>query len=195
MNEQSVQSVQGQGNTIPGPNRRPLVQSASNRWCFTLNNWTEEEYVQIVQSFSQGGHNYVIGKEVGENGTPHLQGYVEVKDKKRVRWTCFRLSERIHWEKCKGDRASNVRYCSKENDYEHSSELKPEKPRRELVKMEYSFLNEKQRKIADRFTNFEDPLWGRYIYWFWESEGNWGKSVLATYLIDQCGAIEVGCGS
>jgi hypothetical protein len=82
MNEQNVQSVQGQGNTIPGPNGRPLVQSASNRWCFTLNNWTEEEYVQIVQSFSQGGHNYVIGKEVGENGTPHLQGYVEVKDKK-----------------------------------------------------------------------------------------------------------------
>jgi hypothetical protein len=68
---------------------------------------------------------------------------------------------------------------------------KEKKPRRDLVKMEYDMLNDKQKKIADWFAEPEDPLWGRTIYWLWEPEGNWGKSVLATYLIDQKNAIEV----
>jgi hypothetical protein len=31
--------------------------------------------------------------------------------------------------------------------------------------MEYNFLNEKQKVIADKFKEPEDPLWGRKIYW------------------------------
>ncbi len=42
---------------------------------FTLNNYTELEFTQLLKSFAE--YKYVIGKEIGEEcGTPHLQGYV-----------------------------------------------------------------------------------------------------------------------
>jgi len=62
---------------------------------------------------------------------------------------------------------------------------------REVVKMEESMLRPEQLAIANRFKEFEHPLWGRKIYWFWESKGNWGKSITATYMIDNMNATEV----
>ena len=55
----------------------------SKYWCFTLNNYTDED----VDGVDAWEYDYVIfGKEVGDNGTPHLQGYVECKTKKRLTW-------------------------------------------------------------------------------------------------------------
>lgn len=45
----------------------------SKHWCFTLNNWTVEELEQIEQIVQQCCDKWIIGKEVGEEGTPHLQ--------------------------------------------------------------------------------------------------------------------------
>ena len=42
---------------------------------FTVNNYTEADFNRLL---SHEHFKYVIiGKEVGENGTPHLQGYAE----------------------------------------------------------------------------------------------------------------------
>ena len=41
---------------------------------FTLNNYTDVEYDRIVYFCSDKKYS-IIGKEVGQNGTPHLQGY------------------------------------------------------------------------------------------------------------------------
>lgn len=52
-------------------------------------------------------------------------------------------------------------------------------------------LRKDQLEIVDKFIEDEDPKWGRMIYWYWEPIGNWGKSIMATYMIDQMGALEV----
>lgn len=45
-----------------------------SRVVFTLNNWTDEEYQYLAEVFAPQTKWMVIGKEVGENGTRHLQG-------------------------------------------------------------------------------------------------------------------------
>lgn len=83
----------------------------SKYWCFTLNNYTMEHLEHLEHSLSKD--LYIIGKEVGESGTKHLQGYIEFH--KRVRPVEHIGIKEIHWERTKGSREDNIRYCSKDN--------------------------------------------------------------------------------
>lgn len=56
----------------------------SRYWCFTLNNYTAEDVEQLSSQIT--GLDYIVfGKEVGESGTPHLQGYCEVASNKTIK--------------------------------------------------------------------------------------------------------------
>lgn len=105
-----------------GSSKRSTTQtvrgSPACRWCFTVNNWTEEEYGQIC-SFTEDKVKYlIIGKEVGSGGTPHLQGFVNFKKKLR-RDTLKKLPgfTRAHVEPAKGSDLENQRYCRKQGKY------------------------------------------------------------------------------
>jgi len=171
----------GGGNTNSPPGKQI---SPSKYWCFTFNNYGENDLDQIVQTFESMNCKYIVGKEIGEeNGTPHLQGYVE--SPKKIRGTGFKLSKKIHWEKRKGTRLNNLVYCSKEKEYK-TNMIVP----RPLQKIEKTDLREEQIEIANLFTKPEEKF-GRKIYWYWESVGAWGKTILATYMVDQMGAIVI----
>lgn len=81
-------------------------------WCFTLNNYTEGE----VKSIDEVECRYMIyGREVGEEGTPHLQGYVYFQCQKTGS-AVKKLLPRAHLEVAKGNPEQNVQYCSKQGD-------------------------------------------------------------------------------
>lgn len=63
-------------------------------WCFTLNNYTDEE----VDQFKAFTCRYIVfGFEVGEVcGTPHLQGYIELDSNKRLS-AMKKINARAHW--------------------------------------------------------------------------------------------------
>ena len=88
--------------------------SPAKRWCFTLNNYDDDDISSISSKFRDYCDVALFGAEVGEEGTPHLQGYCEFTIKCRPK--SHGLSERIHWEKCKGNRDANIKYCSKDGD-------------------------------------------------------------------------------
>jgi hypothetical protein len=92
-------------------------------WCFTLNNWTDSEYGALVQRFSESGDEYffIVGKEVGESGTPHLQGYIEKRTGRFRPLPKFQVlrdgKNAVHFERAKGNRKQNFKYCSKDDNF------------------------------------------------------------------------------
>lgn len=86
--------------------------------CFTYNNYTPLVETICRQSVGEVGIKYLIfGREVGESGTPHLQGYMQVNHDKFDRLK-RRFGNSIHLEKQKGDSREAADYCKKEGDFE-----------------------------------------------------------------------------
>ncbi|WGN90621.1 replication associated protein [Banfec circovirus 2] len=85
------------------------------RWCFTINNYTAAEE-EAVRGLAADAKYLICGREIGENGTPHLQGYVNLKKTCRMSSLKARLGGRGHFEPARGDDSSNRDYCSKGGD-------------------------------------------------------------------------------
>lgn len=86
------------------------MSKPSRSWCFTLNNPTESE----IEFFMNLQCNQcVIGKEEGDSGTPHLQGYIVWSKSTRIS-ALKKLSPRAHWEPTRAAEAA-ANYCMKEN--------------------------------------------------------------------------------
>lgn len=158
--------------------------------CFTLNNYTEEQLVKLKRSMKLLCKKGIFQEEIGENGTPHLQGFVNLTKAGRP-ITLFAIPQ-IHWEKAKGNDEANFRYCSKQETRKantvpykigafNMSELRhvPDDklhPWQLLVKQ--SLLSQKgkpQRKCP----------------WYWD-DGNTGKSTLVRNMLCTEGCLIVG---
>lgn len=94
---------------------------SAKHWCFTINNYTEDEFTQLVtlgESIPSPQIKYlIIGKEQGEQGTPHLQGYIALVKKKRLNPVKALVGQRAHLEVARGSPSQNIEYCSKEGQH------------------------------------------------------------------------------
>lgn len=90
------------------------TKMVSRSWCFTLNNYTAEEELYIKNEWTKLATLLVFGKEVGKEGTPHLQGTVCFKQTMRLSGVKA-LCGRSHWEVTKSMRGS-IKYCEKDGD-------------------------------------------------------------------------------
>lgn len=87
----------------------PAIQS--KRYQFTWNNYSDED-VALCKSFFDCFCVYgVYAKERGEEGTPHLQGYFELKNKTTIVGLKKKFSPKIHMEMAQGTAAENIGYC------------------------------------------------------------------------------------
>lgn len=100
-----------------------VQMSQSRRYCFTLNNYTVEEYNGITGASGDNLVRFIIvGKETGQSGTPHLQGYVEFTRPVRINRVKTLLgTQRVHLEAARGSAESNIDYCSKEDNDPYQS--------------------------------------------------------------------------
>lgn len=59
----------------------------------------------------------IFGRETGENGTPHLQGYIAFFKPQRIN-SVIKALPGCHIEIAQGNEQQNFDYCSKQGDYE-----------------------------------------------------------------------------
>lgn len=153
------------------------------KWCFTLNNYTEDElnaYIQLLDSRSQ----YVIGKEVGEEGTPHLQGYFECKSPKKFSMVKRWLGDRAHIEKAKGSQEQNYKYCTKDGEFVTNIDNRSPQEVEDAAILEEEYgdvvWKDWQTQIIGLLSSVPSR---RLIHWFYDRKGNTGKSFLCKYLM------------
>lgn len=156
-------------------NTRPV--SKGRKWCITMNNYTTDEYDNMEMHFKKKCWIYIIGKEVGTNGTAHLQVYVETKNAIHFN-SLKKLFPRAHIEKAKGNKEQNRKYCSKDSDFITNIEI-PKEPKPLIDPLAGKELYEFQQEIIEMVKGEPDD---RKVYWYWDIKGCKGKTTLAKHL-------------
>jgi hypothetical protein len=91
-------------------------ESRAKHWCFTLNNHTPADIDRLKALEQNVQVDYAIfGEEVGENGTPHLQGFISFAACERfgsvlatVGQSHLTVTRRI---------GASIKYCKKDGKY------------------------------------------------------------------------------
>lgn len=95
----------------------------SKGWCFTLNNYSEFELVDVENLSMDPNVQYIVwGKEKGQLGTPHLQGFVRFKNafaSSKIR----NALPRAHVEIQRGTNQQAADYCKKDGEFTEIGEL------------------------------------------------------------------------
>lgn len=85
------------------------MNKSCKTWDFTINNYTDKD-LSVLRSWEDDVGRLVVAKEIGDEGTPHLQGRVTFKRSYRLSGL-KKLHSKAHWEEtsCKQD----FLYCKK----------------------------------------------------------------------------------
>lgn len=165
-----------EGNTSPSSSSTSTKECRN--WFFTWNNYTEQDFEDIKAWLSTvKTKKYVLGKEVGKEGTPHIQGCIMfVSSKKfsslKAKWP------KVHWEKTISAQAA-IDYCKKEGDFCEKKTL--EEQYDDYMLKIYSDVEWRpwQQDIINLLGEMPSS---RTVNWYWEGEGNIGKSFMTKYI-------------
>lgn len=91
------------------------------RYCFTLNNYTQADEVKLSEI--ETAKYLIYGRETGDSGTPHLQGFVIFSNSVSFATAKNRLGDRVHLEETKGTSQQAADYCKKDGDFVEYGEL------------------------------------------------------------------------
>jgi len=189
-------SKQGQAEpeTLARGNTESLAKKERN-WCFTWNNYTQSDIDTLLDQLDQTSCRYKFQEELGQNGTPHLQGIIAYKSK--ISFNSVKgLMPKAHIEKCINLKAS-VKYCckeatrngkvyskgfddddnndSKEKAYKYEDKYERQSPFKSGLKP-----RPWQQECIDIIHTVPDP---RKVYWYVDKNGNAGKSTVVDHFL------------
>lgn len=100
---------------------------------FTVNNYTDDDVIKARSAIEDGTATYLVfGYEIGKEGTPHLQGYIELS--KQLRMASLKpYLPRAHMESRRGTAQQATDYCKKDGKYEEWGSMKNPGKRNDLA--------------------------------------------------------------
>ncbi|HHZ97275.1 MAG TPA: hypothetical protein EYN67_17405 [Flavobacteriales bacterium] len=155
--------------------KKPKQAPSRKNHFFTYNNYNLDEIDVIVSTLKRFAFKGKIQSEIGEFGTPHLQGMIWCK--KPHRDTEFRLPKAIHFEKLM-DVANTCDYCAKDETHDGVFRCEWGWPA-PLILLKKEDFHDWQTQI-DNCISFEPD--DRTIWWIYSEEGGMGKSAFCKYL-------------
>lgn len=119
-----------------------MSSSKHRGWCFTLNNYSESDVnsLQIVTEMDTVKYS-VYGFEVGESGTPHIQGYIEFANPRVFNGVKKLLGSSYHIEPRKGSPKQASDYCKKEGNFTEKGTLPQQGQRSDLDSVKDSLIS------------------------------------------------------
>lgn len=167
-----------EGNTHQLPPKQ--VPKRKNHF-FTWNNYTEEHIEHLLESFRRlGAIKWKFQEEIAPTtGTPHLQGMVMFpREKRSTEWDKASLG---HWEALKQTDGSYQ--CKEETRKPNGRQWSYGFPKQvKIIEQLYPC----QKKIEEIYLTEPND---RNVYWFWESNGNVGKSAFVKYMVVKYGCL------
>lgn len=143
-------------------------------WVFTL--WDCPETFQSFISTHYRVKGFVYQRERVERGD-HFQGLIKFDTKVRP-MNIFTEYPTIHWEPCNNLDAS-IKYCQKKESRVAGPWFKNMPIIAEIKVLKFEQLVHWQKLVVKIIETEPDE---RKIYWFWEPDGNSGKSTFCKYL-------------
>lgn len=133
-----------------------MVRTAKH-WVWTLNNYTEDDE-QRIQEVAHEQTYLVYGREIGESGTPHLQGFVSLPTRRSLNYVKRLISDRAHCEIARGSPEQASTYCKKDSNFFEVGSLPGGRGTR-------TDLQELQARIKSGATRDEirDSFFGSYL--------------------------------
>lgn len=153
--------------TVKGNTKKPL---RSRNWFLTFNGYGEIDVTQVLDLGTEC-IKYMMQEEKGENGNKHLQGVFIFKNP-RYFDALKKGFPKAHWEVCK-DVDAAIKYCSKDETRDGKRWYKGI-----VMPKEYDWRPH-QKAIIDLYKS--EPA-ERKIIWYWDEQGNTGKTTVAKYL-------------
>lgn len=169
---------------LPG-NTKPATRRKLRNACFTLNNPTVTREAFFSDLVTSGKVSYVvIGSEVGESGTPHFQGYVELKGQMDFH-IVHEMLRKAHIEIRWGTAQQAADYCRKDGAFIEWGTISAQGERTdihmvaEMIRDKYSML-----EIASTY-----PI--QYIKYF---KGIWALQAALIEPRNEVPTVKVYCG-
>lgn len=159
----------------------------SKYWCFTINNWTEEEKEKI--SGLTSATYCVMGLEEGKEGTKHIQGYIEFSMKKKMP-TVKKLMPRAHLELRRGSAEQASQYCKKDGKFVELGEIsKDERGKRtDLQVVKETILSGKgMKEIVEVTSSYQAIKYAETLLKYVETKRTWKPRVMWFYGPTGCG--------
>ena len=98
------------------------MNAQGKRWCFTINHPTSADSFWENEAFLRANFQYIVLQdEIGEQGTPHIQGFAILKTKKRGTWLQTHCTRRGHYEIARGTNQQAADYCKKDDTHQPDS--------------------------------------------------------------------------
>lgn len=156
--------------------------SSSNplyKYDFVINNYTDIEVCQVKQTIQRLCKKGGFGFEVGASGTPHLQGYISLKKKQRI--TGIRKEPgfaRASMRAVRNEEALIAYFQKDGNIWTHGFP-------RPISILQNLYPWQKDAEALLTASSIDD----RTVHWWYDKNGNIGKSAFAKYMVVKHGAL------